>query len=130
MKLKTLKDIKEEFRNDCVAKDYTESVMINKLRQEAIKHFKDLRKRFNKAKAKVKIFENEKVWIIEQVDLNDNYQVECIKTANQMEWIKKFFNLTDKDLETSDEEMDFEDELENIERKQIAEFIAEAEQED
>ena len=98
MKLKTLKDIMEEFKSDCIAKDFTESVMINKplvganayyldrLKQEAIKWIKELEQNGLSYKFK----ENE-------YPLWKRGQPEAIK-----EWIKHFFNITDKDLESAE----------------------------
>ena len=98
-KLKTLKDIIEEFKSDCIAKDFTESVLINtplvganayyldRLKQEAIAWIKEYRKEIEKHSHK---------------EFNDNnLYLDCIQCRNkyvQIRWIVHFFNITEDDL--------------------------------
>ena len=88
--LKTFNDILEEFKSDCTAKDFMESILINKplvganayyldrLKQEAIRWFKEL-------------------------EIGDNplldYSKDNIEADDWiMKWIIHFFNITEEDL--------------------------------
>ncbi len=80
MTLKTLKDF--DYRND----DYS-LILIKELRQEAIKWIKDF-------KEKIRLHSHE--------DKSDPLYLKCISCRNMfvnIEWIKNFFNITEKELE-------------------------------
>ena len=122
MELKTLKDIQEEFKSDCIAKDFTESIVINKplaganayyldrLTQEAIKHIKSLIEEvrdINKTIKELNLqFDSEvqprqidyRIFLSNKTEKERNFKEQIMKIGSQIHWIKHFFNITDKEI--------------------------------